>query len=128
MLRPDSTARRVAYGHTLLKVETTFHHPGLGVVFVGIFGRGVALRFRIESLLTQPMRHPLMKTALRISLAVLTSLGVTQAALPEALISKAYLFLPFQKRSGLFEAVRRVEISKLSLSTDPKSEPPTSRP
>jgi beta-lactamase regulating signal transducer with metallopeptidase domain/biopolymer transport protein ExbD len=258
VLRRESTAQRVAYGHTLLKVETTFHHPGLGVGFVGIFGRGGALRFRIESLLNQPMPHPLMKTALSISLAILTSLGVTQAALPEALISKAYLFppdrrneliadaevedikeallkngvpfpsgaavhwtpkyggmltvfntkgnmgllesllfpdlarrdspsdsgtaravdpsavqtididregllrlnerpivlqqleaalcrikavrpevavfirvhqdLPFQKLSGLFEAVRRAEISKLSFSTDPKSEPPTSRP
>jgi len=73
-------AQRVAYGHTLLKVETAFGHHGLNLGFVGIFQRGTALRARIQSIATPPHPHPLMKIALTFGIALLTFLGVTKAA------------------------------------------------
>jgi beta-lactamase regulating signal transducer with metallopeptidase domain len=84
VLEREAIPQRVAYGHTLLKVETAFHHPGLGLGFVGIFQNSAVLRSRIESLLNQPNPHPLMKTTLSIGLAVLTFVGVTRAATPES--------------------------------------------
>jgi beta-lactamase regulating signal transducer with metallopeptidase domain len=84
VLEREAIPQRVAYGHTLLKVETAFHHPGLGLGFVGIFQNSAALRSRIESLLNQPNPHPLMKTTLSIGLAVLTFVGVTRAATPDS--------------------------------------------
>jgi beta-lactamase regulating signal transducer with metallopeptidase domain len=84
VLEREAIPQRVAYGHTLLKVETAFHHPGLGLGFVGIFQNSAALRSRIESLLNQPNPHPLMKTTLSISLAALTFVGVTRAATPDS--------------------------------------------
>lgn len=84
VLEHEATALRVAYGLTLLKVETAFRHPGLGLGFVGIFQNSAALRSRIESLLNQPNPHPIMKTTLSISLAVLTFIGVTRAATPDS--------------------------------------------
>ncbi len=84
VLEREAIPQRVTYGHTLLKVETAFHHPGLGLGFVGIFQNSAALRSRIESLLNQPNPHPLMKTTLSIGLAVLTFVGVTRAATPDS--------------------------------------------
>jgi beta-lactamase regulating signal transducer with metallopeptidase domain len=84
VLEREAIPQRVAYGHTLLKVETAFRHPGLGLGFVGIFQNSAALRSRIESLLNQPNPHPIMRTTLSISLAVLTFAGVTRAATPDS--------------------------------------------
>lgn len=83
VLDRESQAGRVAYGHTLLKVETAFSPAGFSLGFVGIFQRGTALRARIQSIATPPTPHPLMKTALCLAMAFLTFLGITRAASPD---------------------------------------------
>lgn len=82
VLGSGDQAQRVAYGYTLLKVESSFSHHGLSLGFVGIFQRGAALRSRIRSLAARPNQHPLMKAALLIGIMLLTFLGVTQADTP----------------------------------------------
>jgi beta-lactamase regulating signal transducer with metallopeptidase domain len=79
----EPQAERVAYGHTLLKVESAFSHYGLSLGFVGIFQRGTALHSRIQSIATPPNPHPLMKTTLSLGIALLTFLGITKAAPPD---------------------------------------------
>jgi beta-lactamase regulating signal transducer with metallopeptidase domain len=84
VLASGSQTQRVAYGHTLLKIETSFSHHGLSLGFVGIFQRGAALRSRIQSIASQPCTHPVMKTALVLGIALLTFLGITRAGPPDA--------------------------------------------
>jgi beta-lactamase regulating signal transducer with metallopeptidase domain len=83
VLDREPQAERVAYGHTLLRVETAFSHHGLSLGFVGIFQRGRALRSRIQSIATPSNPHPLMKTTLSLGIALLTFLGITKAAPPD---------------------------------------------
>jgi beta-lactamase regulating signal transducer with metallopeptidase domain len=82
VLDSEDQIQRVAYGHTLLKVETSFSHHGLSLGFVGIFQRGAALRSRIRSLAARPNQHPLMKALLSLAILLLSFLGITQAATP----------------------------------------------
>ena len=74
---------RVAYGHTLLKVENAFGHQKLRLGFVGIFQRGTTLRSRIQCIAAQPTLHPFMKTTLAPAIALLTFLGITKAVPPD---------------------------------------------
>jgi hypothetical protein len=83
VLDREPQAERVAYGHTLLRVETAFSYHGLSLGFVGIFQRGRALRSRIQSIATPPNPHPLIKTTLSLGIALLTFLGITKAAPPD---------------------------------------------
>ena len=83
VLDHEPQAERVAYGHTLLRIETAFSHHGLSLGFVGIFQRGSALRSRIQSIATPPNPHPLMKTTISLCIALLTFLGITKAAPPD---------------------------------------------
>lgn len=83
VLDQEPQAERVAYGHTLLKVESTFGHHGLSLGFVGIFQRGSALRSRIQSIAKPPTQTVTMKTTLSLGIALLTFLGITKAAPPD---------------------------------------------
>ncbi len=83
VLDREDQAQRVAYGHTLLKVETAFSHRRLSLGFVGIFQRGTALRSRIQSIAFPPKQHPLMKGVLCLGIVLLTFLGITRAATPK---------------------------------------------
>lgn len=83
VLDHEPQAERVAYGHTLLKVESTFGHHGLSLGFVGIFQRGSALRSRIQSIAKPPTQTGIMKTTLSLGIALLTFLGITKAAPPD---------------------------------------------
>ncbi len=83
VLDHEPQAERVAYGHTLLRVETAFSHHGLSLGFVGIFQRGRALRSRIQSIATPPTQTVTMKTTLSLGIALLTFLGITKAAPPD---------------------------------------------
>jgi|UniRef100_UPI00378414E5 beta-lactamase regulating signal transducer with metallopeptidase domain len=83
VLDREPQAERVAYGHTLLKVQSTFSHHGLSLGFVGIFQRGSALRSRIQSIAKSPTQTVTMKTTLSLSIALLTFLGITKAAPPD---------------------------------------------
>ena len=74
--------RRIEYGHALLKVETAFCPRGLSLGFVGIFQRGPALRSRIQSIISQPHPHPIMKATLATCIVVLTFFGITRAENP----------------------------------------------
>jgi len=82
VLGGEGQVERVAYGHTLLKVETSFSHHGLSLGFVGIFQRGAALRSRIRFIAARPNQHPLMKATLSLGIVLLSFLGITQAATP----------------------------------------------
>ena len=95
VLDHEPQAERVAYGHALLKVESTFSHHGLSLGFVGIFQRGRALRSRIQSIATPPNPHPLMKTTLSLGIALLTFLGITKAATSEADGPQIYMVAKF---------------------------------
>ncbi|MDB6119082.1 MAG: hypothetical protein JWO08_2863 [Verrucomicrobiaceae bacterium] len=83
VLDREDLAQRLAYGHTLLKVETAFSHHGLNLGFVGIFQRGTALRSRIQSIASPPNHHPLMKTVLVAVIMLLTFFGITKAVAPD---------------------------------------------
>ncbi len=83
VLAREQQPARVAYGHTLLKVENAFSHHELSLGFVGIFQRGIALRSRIQSIATHPSQHLLMKTTLSLCILLLTFLGSTKAAPPD---------------------------------------------
>ena len=83
VLDREPQAERVAYGHTLLRVETAFSHHGLSLGFVGIFQRGRALRSRIQSIAKPPTQTIAMKTTLSLGIALLTFLGITKAAPPD---------------------------------------------
>ena len=83
VLDQEPQAERVAYGHTLLKVESAFGHHGLSLGFVGIFQRGSALRSRIQSIAKPPTQTVTMKTTLSLGIALLTFLGITKAAPPD---------------------------------------------
>jgi beta-lactamase regulating signal transducer with metallopeptidase domain len=80
VLDREQQPERVAYGHTLLKVENAFSHHGLSLGFVGIFQRGIALRSRIVSIAKQPTHHITMKATLSLCIVLLTFLGITKAA------------------------------------------------
>jgi len=80
VLQHEPQPRRVAYGHTLLKVESAFGYDELRLGFVGIFQRGAALRSRIQFIAKKPTQHPAMKSTLSISIAFLTFLGITKAS------------------------------------------------
>ena len=79
VLEHEPPTERVAYGHTLLKMENTFSHDQLGMGFVGMFGRGNALQYRIQSIAKPPIQNPVLKTALGLSILLLTFFGITKA-------------------------------------------------
>jgi beta-lactamase regulating signal transducer with metallopeptidase domain len=83
VIESENQTQRVAYGYTLLKVETAFCHHGLSLGFVGIFQRGAALRSRIQSIAFPPKQNPIMKSALCLGIVLLTFLGITRAATPK---------------------------------------------
>lgn len=72
-------ARRVEYGHALLKVETAFSPLSLSLGFVGIFQRGSALRSRIRAIATQRRAHPLAQVCTGLCIVLMTFFGITRA-------------------------------------------------
>ncbi len=72
--------RRVAYGHTLLKMETDFPPTGLCLGFVGILQRGGTLRERIHAIISQPQLNHTMKITIALSIVALTIAGIAKAA------------------------------------------------
>jgi beta-lactamase regulating signal transducer with metallopeptidase domain len=104
VLGREGQVERVAYGHTLLKVETSFSHHGLSLGFVGIFQRGAALRSRIRFIAAKPNQHPLMKVTLSLGIVLLSFLGITQAATPA----------PGPKAPMIYISAKFVEITEQS--------------
>lgn len=82
VLQDATHARRVEYGHALLKVESTFSPLSLSLGFVGIFQRGSALRSRIRSIATQRRAHPLAQVCTGLCMVLLTFFGITRAESP----------------------------------------------
>lgn len=74
---------RAEYGHALLKVESAFCPRGLSLGFVGIFQRGAVLRSRIQSIVSHPRPHPIMRAAMAVCIILMTFFGVTRAQKPE---------------------------------------------
>jgi beta-lactamase regulating signal transducer with metallopeptidase domain len=84
VLRDASAPRRAAYGHTLLKMETTCARSGLCLGFVGILQRGGPLRERIHSIITQPKLSLFMKANIALIITVIGILGLAKAAEPQS--------------------------------------------
>lgn len=82
VLEDATHARRVEYGHALLKVESTFSPLSLSLGFVGIFQRGSALRSRIRAIATQRRAHPLAQVCTGLCMVLLTFFGITRAESP----------------------------------------------
>ena len=84
VLRGEPTARRVAYGHALLKLETSCSPlPRLCFGFVGIFrGKKNELRSRIESIVNEKKSTWLMKAGILLSVLTLSGIGLARAADP----------------------------------------------
>lgn len=80
VLEGAPATRRAVYGQTLLKLETEFPPSGLCLGFVGILQRGGALRERIHSIISQPELSKFMKSAIMLSIAILTVAGVATAS------------------------------------------------
>lgn len=95
VLDNGNQTQRVAYGLTLLKVETAFSHHGLSLGFVGIFQRGTALRSRIRSIANQPKLNSPMKAMFALGIVLLTFLGITQAATSDANAPQIYITAKF---------------------------------
>jgi beta-lactamase regulating signal transducer with metallopeptidase domain len=79
VLEHEPPSERVAYGHTLLKMENTFSHGLLGLGFVGIFQRGYALRSRISSIANPPKPKLFLEIGLGFGIPLLTFFGITKA-------------------------------------------------
>ncbi len=87
--------RRIAYGHALLKVETAFCPHGFNLGFVGIFQRGSALRFRIQSIAVHHAPHPVMKAIITLCIVLMTFLGITRAANDDTEAPKIFITTKF---------------------------------
>ncbi len=83
VLHDSPSDRRIAYGHALLKVETSFCPRGFSLGLVGIFQRGSALRSRIHSIATHRTPHPAMKALVTSCILLMTFFGVTRAQQPK---------------------------------------------
>lgn len=99
VLAGEEQPRRIAYGHTLLKIETTFPPQGLCVGFVGILERGAMLRERISSIAAAPSVSLYGKAAVSLAVALLAFAGVTQGESKEVkntqvLIEAKFVELP----------------------------------
>jgi hypothetical protein len=79
VLENASPARRSAYGHTLLKIESAFAPLRLSLGFIGILQRHASLRARIRSIAAPRRTGPLTSMLLTVCMAAMTFLGVTRA-------------------------------------------------
>ncbi len=82
VLEDATHARRVEYGHALLKVESAFSPLSLSLGFVGIFQRGTALRSRIRAIATQRRAHPVAQACTGLCMVLLSFFGITRAEEP----------------------------------------------
>ena len=80
VLAGEPAARRAAYGHTLLKLESECPPGGLCLGFVGILQRGSTLHERIHAIIAQPKLNQTMKITLALGIAALTLAGIVKAA------------------------------------------------
>jgi beta-lactamase regulating signal transducer with metallopeptidase domain len=117
LLDREQQPERVAYGHTLLKVENAFSHHGLSLGFVGIFQRGLALRSRIQSIANPPIQTVTMKTTLSLCILLLTSLGITKAAPPDTNAPKILIEAKFiEVAEGSMNLLHSLSTTAASLS------------
>jgi bla regulator protein blaR1 len=100
LLETESQAQRIAYGHTLLKVETAFSHHGLSLGFVGIFQRGAALRSRIQSIAAPARTRPFASLLATLCILGMTFFGITRAATEDKNAPQIYLTARFIEING----------------------------
>ncbi len=81
VLRGSSTRQRLAYGHTLLKLETGAPSTRLNLGFIGIQAHAMALRNRLRLIISEPKVPPPLKALMLIAMAALISWGAIAPAL-----------------------------------------------
>ncbi|MCX6857276.1 MAG: hypothetical protein NTV80_20500 [Verrucomicrobia bacterium] len=80
VLENATPQRRSAYGHALLKIESTFAPLRLSLGFIGILQRHASLRARIRSIAAPARTRPLTGLLVVACITCMTFLGVTRAA------------------------------------------------
>lgn len=93
VLRDASQEQRVAYGHTLLKMECSQPMQGLAPVFVGMVPGKQALRLRLHMVVASRPMSLTMKSLLFALVSSLAFLGLTQAASPGGPVTLAIKIL-----------------------------------
>ena len=83
VLRGEEPARRVAYGTTLLKMETMFRESGLCLGFVGMLQGNNCLRDRIRFISNPTSIGASMKSLLSICMVLAAILGIAKASEPQ---------------------------------------------
>ncbi len=84
VLHAESPARRVAYGKTLLRMETELPQSGLCLGFVGMVQKGKRIRERIQ-FISNPKRMRLsVKSLALLCMCVTAILGIAKSAEPQS--------------------------------------------
>jgi bla regulator protein blaR1 len=121
----DAEQRR-DYGHALLKVESALTPAPLTLGFIGLFHRGAALRYRIQSI-ASPRPTPLLMKLLTLALiSSLTFLGVTRAATEPAPGPEIHLEARFIEITGERNQPKSADITlEKALANVVKTTPPS---
>lgn len=82
VLENATPQRRSAYGHALLKIESTFAPLRLSLGFIGILQRHASLRARIRSIAAPARTRPFTGLLVTFCMLGMTFLGVTRAEKP----------------------------------------------
>lgn len=82
VLENATPQRRSAYGHALLKIESTFAPLRLSLGFIGILQRHASLRARIRSIAAPARTRPFTGLLTTFCMLGMTFLGVTRAEKP----------------------------------------------
>ena len=95
VLSHEDQTQRVAYGYTLLKVESAFQPRELGLGFAGLFQRGNALRSRVRSIACPAHTSLRIKVCVTLGMACMTFLGITKAVPPESQTEQILIHVRF---------------------------------
>ncbi len=83
VLRGASKQKRVTYGHTLLKLESSSRHNMAYVMsYVGLSSSRHGVRYRIQSIISDQGTNKFMKTITIASISLLALVGVTKSVEP----------------------------------------------
>ena len=82
VLSLDGKDHRSAYGHALLKLQSSTFTPALHLGFVGIFERKAGLKSRIRDISRHRRPHPALHAASLGLIALLLAFGATEAQQP----------------------------------------------
>ncbi len=82
VLKSESKVQRAMYGHTLLKMETSFSKSNYIIAFAGMSPGKNGVRHRIKSIITNQKSNNYMKIISVASITFLTLLGIAKSVEP----------------------------------------------